>query len=257
MRFVKNLIQHSLKLVGYGLVKVPSVPPDLDEGTKSLFRSVQPYTMTSMERVFALQQSIHYIVRNRIPGAVVECGVWKGGSMMAAALTLLDLGETDRHIYLFDTFSGMSEPADIDRDQVKGKLARDLLPKSVLIQAHSPLHEVQQAMDKTKYPKDRIVFVQGKVENTIPAAAIEPIALLRLDTDWFESTYHELVHLYPRLAPGGILIIDDYGHWEGARKAVDQYIAENSLPILLHRIDSAGRLVVKPFPPGISENKPG
>src|ERR1051325_10354963 len=88
--------------------------------------------------------------------------------------------------------------------------------------------------------------LEGTVEETIPAQAPERIALLRLDTDWYESTRHELVHLYPRLVPGGVLIIDDYGHWEGARKAVDEYIAQNNLRLFLNRIDYAGRLAIKP-----------
>jgi hypothetical protein len=88
-------------------------------------------------------------------------------------------------------------------------------------------------------------FIKGKVEETIPEQAPAQIALLRLDTDWYESTYHELVHLYPRLSPGGILIIDDYGHWAGARKAVDEYFAEHRLNLFLHRIDYTGRICIK------------
>jgi len=71
------------------------------------------------------------------------------------------------------------------------------------------------------------------------------IALLRLDTDWYESTAHELKHLYPLLVPGGVIIIDDYGHWEGARKAVDEYITAEKLPLLLNRIDYTGRIGIK------------
>ena len=97
----------------------------------------------------------------------------------------------------------------------------------------------------TGYPAGKMQFVKGKVEDTIPASAPEHIALLRLDTDWFESTYHELIHLYPRLSPGGILIIDDYGYWQGARKAVDRYIEEHQLKLLLTRVDDSARMSVK------------
>ena len=79
----------------------------------------------------------------------------------------------------------------------------------------------------TGYPPERIHFVRGPVEETLPAGAPDEIALLRLDTDWYESTRHELEHLYPRLAAGGVLLVDDYGHWEGARKAVDEYFADH------------------------------
>ena len=95
----------------------------------------------------------------------------------------------------------------------------------------------------TGYPAERLHFVEGKVEDTIPEQAPERIALLRLDTDWYESTRHELEHLYPRLSPGGVLIIDDYGHWEGARQAVDEYFKGE---VYLHRIDYTGRLAIKP-----------
>jgi O-methyltransferase len=88
-------------------------------------------------------------------------------------------------------------------------------------------------------------LVKGKVEDTVPKNAPEKIALLRLDTDWYESTRRELVHLFPRLVPGGVLIIDDYGHWQGARKAVDEYIAGNQVKILLNRVDYTGRIGVK------------
>ena len=101
-------------------------------------------------------------------------------------------------------------------------------------------------MALTGFPADRAVFVPGKVEETIPASAPERIALLRLDTDWYESTYHELVHLYPRLEAGGVLILDDYGHFEGARRAVDRYFDENGARPLLTRVDYTARVGVKP-----------
>ena len=108
------------------------------------------------------------------------------------------------------------------------------------------LDEVTRNVLGTGYPADRVRFVEGLVEDTIPEQAPEEIAVLRLDTDWYESTRHQLVHLYPRLSSGGVLILDDYGCWLGARQAVDEYIEEHGLHLLLTRIDSSGRLVVKP-----------
>jgi hypothetical protein len=104
---------------------------------------------------------------------------------------------------------------------------------------------VKQAVYSTGYNRDKFHFVQGMVEDTLPEKAPEQIALLRLDTDWYESTRHELIHLFPRLSRGGVLIIDDYGDWEGARKAVDEYIAQHNVAILLNRIDHTGRIGVK------------
>ena len=100
-------------------------------------------------------------------------------------------------------------------------------------------------MASTGYPANQISYVRGPVEQTIPITVPESIALLRLDTDWHASTRHELDYLFPRLVKGGVLIIDDYGHWQGARKAVDDYIAANKLNLLLSRIDYTGRLAVK------------
>ena len=109
-----------------------------------------------------------------------------------------------------------------------------------------PLEEVRHNLSNVGYPDDRIKLVKGLVEATLPNKAPSKIALLRLDTDWYESTRHELIHLYPRLAQRGVLIIDDYGHWEGAQKAVDEYIRDNNLPVLLNQIDYTGRIAIKP-----------
>jgi hypothetical protein len=209
---------------------------------------VRPFTMTSPERVAALCQAIAYIEGRSIAGAVVECGVWRGGSMMAAALALLRLGSTSRPLYLFDTFDGMPPPSEIDRDW-RGRSADELLREdgreADLVRARCGLYETRAALSRTRYPWEKVVFVAGRVEETLPHDAPEQIALLRLDTDWYESTYHELDTLYPRLAPGGVLLLDDYGHWQGARQAVDDYFASRAEHVDLHAIDYTGRLVIK------------
>lgn len=231
---------------GFDIVPHSQFPPDFDRATIEICHSVRPFTMTSMERVYSLCQSVAYVVQHDIPGDIVECGVWKGGSMMAVARTLLNRGVT-RKLHLFDTFEGMPEPTGADIN-VRGLPAAELMAladKQAHVWAYSPLDEVKKNLRDTGYDPSQVVFVKGKVEDTIPAQAPSQIALLRLDTDWYESTLHELVHLYPRLSVGGVLIIDDYGYWEGARKAVDQYLAEKKLKLLLNRIDSTGRVAVK------------
>jgi O-methyltransferase len=115
---------------------------------------------------------------------------------------------------------------------------------SMLGETGLALAEVQAAMRSTGYPEHQIGYVSGRVEETIPESAPSEIALLRLDTDWYGSTRHELEHLYPRLVSGGVLIVDDYGHYAGARQAVDEYFAGR--PILLARVDYTGRMAVKP-----------
>ena len=107
------------------------------------------------------------------------------------------------------------------------------------------MEEVRERLVGTGYPPERLHLVPGMVEQTLPGEAPEKIALLRLDTDWYASTRHELEQLYPRLESGGVLIIDDYGHYEGARRAVDEYFERSGEPVLLSRIDFSGRLVVK------------
>lgn len=234
------------KIRGSGLPN-SEFPPDFDKEIADTCRLVRPFTMTTNERIFALCKSVEYIVQHNIPGDVLECGVWKGGSMMAIARTLMNKGAA-RTLHLFDTFEGMPPPTEVDKN-IRGVQAAQALAtedkNTSLTWAYSPLDAVKANLQQIGYDPSKIKFVKGNVEDTIPGNAPEQIALLRLDTDWYESTYHELVHLYPRLSVGGVLIIDDYGHWEGARKAVDQYFAEKKLKFLLNRIDYTGRIGVK------------
>jgi len=223
-------------------------PVDFEEADRELYRRVGAYTMTTPARVYALVRATEYVTARRIPGALVECGVWRGGSMMAVALTLLRLGVTDRELYLFDTFSGMTPPTEEDV-RSSGERAADLLEteeRDADVWAIASLDDVRNAVLSVGYPEERIHFVEGPVEETLPSQAPEQIALLRLDTDWYASTKHELVHLYPRLSSGGVLLLDDYGYWQGARKAVDEYVDANGLQLLLNRIDNTARLAVKP-----------
>jgi len=201
--------------------------------------------MTSPERIHALIQAVHYVTAHAIPGAIVECGVWKGGSMAAVARTLLGLNETSRDLYLFDTFQGMTEPTINDIDY-SGQSAKKVLHDDSGYQcADAPLKEVTERLLNTGYPQQHIHLIPGKVEDTIPVAAPKSVSILRLDTDWYESTKHELVHLFPRLSQFGVIIIDDYGHWRGARQACDEYFSENHVRILLNRIDYTGRIALK------------
>jgi hypothetical protein len=223
------------------------LPHDFDDEAKDVIRAVKSRTMTSPEKLNALINAVRYVVRHGIDGDIVECGVWRGGSMMAAARTLLSTGDTERHLHLYDTFEGMSEPTEHDH-RYDGRSAAEMLAatqRSSPIWAYASLEDVQQAMRETEFPDERIHYYKGKVEETIPAHAPDKISILRLDTDWYESTRHELRHLYPRLSPGGVLLLDDYGWWDGARRAVDEWLAETGVPLLLLRMD-VGRVAVKP-----------
>ena len=164
---------------------------------------------------------------------------------MTIALTLLALGETTRSLCLYDTFEGMSSPTINDR-RLDGVPAEDALKRDASgTLCYASLEDVRANMISTEYPKDKIHFFKGKVEDTMPANLPSRLAILRLDTDWYESTKHELVHLYPLLHENGVLVIDDYGHWQGAKKAVDEYFHEKGSSIYLHRIDYTGRIIIK------------
>jgi hypothetical protein len=217
----------------------------------AVMRKVKDYTGTSPERIAALMNAVKYVVANRIPGDFIECGVWRGGSMMIVALTLLELNDRSRELYLFDTFEGMSAPTDKDV-MFDGQKASDILAHSPKVEGPANywciagIEDVKRNLKSTGYPESKLHFVKGKVEETVPGNAPPQIALLRLDTDWYESTAHELKHLYPRVAPNGVVIIDDYGHWKGAQKAVDDFLAGQPFKPLLNRLDYTGRLLIKP-----------
>ena len=209
--------------------------------------------MTHHARVNFLIQAVRYVERHHVPGAVVECGVWRGGSMLTVAHTLLRRGVTDRDLYLFDTFEGMTEPTERDVRITQGKHAVELLegtgpgPMAWARPGRfvATLDDVKEGFSQLDYPDDRVHFVPGRVEDTVPEHAPEGIAILRLDTDWYESTKHELTHLYSRLAPGGVLIIDDYGTWHGAKEATDEFLEQTGEPLLLTRVARAA-VAVKP-----------
>lgn len=223
--------------------------PDRDPIIADVLTRVRPYTMTSDGRIIALIDAVRYVVRNKIRGDFVECGVWRGGSMMTMALTLLAEGVSDRRLLLYDTFSGMSDPTEADVD-FTGQSAKSVLERSprtgdTPMCAISGIEEVRANIEAIGYPRANVSYVQGRVEDTIPQYAPREIALLRLDTDWYESTRHELFHLYPLLVDNGVLIIDDYGHWRGAGAATDQYFGSFDKAPYMHRIDYTGRLIIK------------
>ena len=228
----------------------PALPLDLSPFQKDLVAKVRPYTMTSPERIAVLEAAVRHVVGQNYPGAFVECGVAKGGSTMAMAYTLIELGVNDRDLYLYDTFEGMPEPDEIDRGRFGESAARSWRKgqdRTGGAWIRHGLDEVRANLAATGYPEARLHFIKGKVEETLPAnAPAGAIALLRLDTDWHASTKAELDVLYPKLVRGGIVIVDDYFRWQGARKAVDDYVAQHRLPIFWSRIDDAAVVAVKP-----------
>ena len=210
--------------------------------------------MVQPVNVIQAVDAVAYVVRAGIPGALVECGVWRGGVMMAMLLEAQACGDTSRHAYLYDTFEGMSAPGPQDMSLVNGK--GQPLTATTGLDGQNPhttyaakrpyrfgqlmvsrsLEDVQTGIASLGLPSSHIHYVKGKVEDTLPGTLPEQIALLRLDTDWYESTKAEMAHLFPRLSPGGVLIVDDYGRWAGSRQAVDEYLGEHQPTMFLVHI---------------------
>ena len=200
------------------------------------FRAVRPYTMSSAARLRTLHEATKHVVSANIAGDVVECGTAKGGSAALLALAL-DASGSDRLLWIFDTFEGMPEPSANDPDL-------HLAEKYVgtcrgTIEEVTTLFRELDVLQRTR-------MVKGMFQDTLSAAPIERIALLHIDGDWYDSVKACLQHFYDRVSPGGIVQIDDYGYWEGARKAVDDFFTQRgvALPALRH-IDYAGRQFVK------------
>ena len=242
-----NLWLHDI-IMKFGYEK--SVSINNIKNYEDVIRLVKPYTMTGISSIVALVDVVKYVCNNKIPGSIIECGVWKGGSMMAVAKTLLDLKQSDRDLYLFDTFEGMTKPTDYDQkmhatEKAIVKFGKEKISEDSSSWCRSPLDDVKKAVYSVGYDKKKIHFIKGKVEDTIPEKAPEEISLLRLDTDWYESTRHELEHLFPHISKGGVILIDDYDTWKGVKKAVDEYISNNKVPLFLNRIFKGGRIGVK------------
>jgi len=224
-----------------------------DQKAFKIVDGVRERTMTSENSLINLIVATRYIVANDIPGDFVECGVWRGGSMIAIANTLNDLKIDDRCLYLYDTYNGMTAPSPIDID-IKGMSAESFLknPQDLTnndyqsgVVAYATLADVTEGMVGTNYPRDLIHFIKGDVMQTLSTPLHEHIGLLRLDTDWYESTKFELNQLWDKISIGGILIVDDYDYWNGSKVAVDEFFsARNILPLMM-KLDSGGRMIVK------------
>jgi O-methyltransferase len=264
MSMLGDFIQPLFRIAGYELRPVTSPPAlealkpfwqrslketyaDVTEQEWEIYFKVREFTLLSLERIVANIRAIDYVLRRDIPGDIVECGIWRGGSTMAMALAAL---KRPRNLWMYDTFSGMTDPtaADIDTSgrsaltRMKEDDARKKRSARGSVHCLASLEDVQANMQSTGYPSEMLKFIEGPVERTIPKHIPERIALMRIDTDWYESTKHELEHLFPRLVPGGVLIIDDYGHWKGSKKAVDEFLGG---ALLLNRTDSTGVVAVK------------
>lgn len=226
------------------------LPIEATSADQAIIDVVRPFTMTSSERIWSLLRAVDYIVDQPIAGDLVECGVWRGGSIMAMVRRLQERGETHRRVWLYDTFEGMTPPTAEDVEAISGRSADALLASTEVgdgdnIWCIAGIEDVRENVMSTGYPSSNFNFIPGDVAHTLLDSKPESIALLRLDTDWYESTKTSLEELYPLLAIGGVCILDDYGHWQGARKAVDDYFTNQGFRPLMHPIDFSGRIFLK------------
>lgn len=223
-----------------------TITPDMgrDEVFMHLFEQVKPYTMTSVEALFALYSSVNHVLDRNVPGDFVECGVWRGGSSLLVALILKKRSVTDRKVILFDTFSGMPAPTEFDVDKY-GRTGLQMMEDYAddIGWCYASLEDVSTVFKEHDFAFP-VEFIEGDVMATLPQYQAPSISVLRLDTDWYESTALEYELLYPKLSMGGVLIIDDYGVWAGSRKATDDYFSKIDRPLIV-RIDKEVRLAVK------------
>jgi O-methyltransferase len=239
---------------------LPQEIPD-DRAYAEIFDKIAPYTMTArdgLETTYALFQAVKYICQNNISGDVVECGVWRGGSMMLVAYAFDYFGDTRRDLYLYDTFAGMTEPSviDVDFDNVAyHQRWKQITNQGGMMGFGDTVDGVKANLMLTGYPEQQMRFVVGDVLTTIPATVPSRISLLRLDTDWYQSTLHELEHLYELLTPNGVLIIDDYGWCRGSRKATDEFFQQQSFKPMMHRVDQGPRVIIKPYLAKVPEKR--
>jgi hypothetical protein len=200
-----------------------------------LYRQVRGHTMCSVARLRGLHEGVKLVVEEHLDGDVVECGCARGGSAALMALTLRQLGER-RNLWLFDTFEGLPAPTADDPDYEIAELFTG--------SCKGQLDEVRELF-RERGVAEGVQFVKGLFQDTIPGSAIERIALLHIDGDWYESVKVCLETLYDKVVPGGIIQFDDYGYWKGARKAVDEFFLKRGLRVEMTRLDYSGRALQK------------
>ena len=255
---LKDLIRKPLKISGYQILKIKHqndvwFPHELSLDEKKIIGYVleNKLTMASFERAVSTGLAVKHVVKNEVEGDFVECGVWRGGNSMVAA-EIIRLNGSNKKVWLYDTFSGMTEPTEKDTDMYGSNALEKFktLPRNSLESQFwciSNIEEVKTGFASLKLLGNNLEFVMGDVLHTLNEHSKLPerISVLRLDTDWYESTLKELEVLYPRLTKNGILIIDDYGHWSGSRAAVEDYFSNVGNKPFLHPIDNTGRIAVK------------
>jgi len=243
----KNLTRKNQKLTSIykKLLFFKSIPlrDFFDSQKLILFRKVYPYTMVSYERLSNTYELAKLIEKDKTHGTFVECGVWRGGCAAVLAF-VADQAKSNRKIWLFDSFEGLPEPTFTDGTSAqKYALNRSSGKLSAIGKCAASLSDVNEVFFSIlKINKKNVIIKKGWFQNTLPESrkAIGPIAILRLDADWYESTKCCLGNLYDQVIPGGYIIIDDYGHWPGCKRAIDEFFQKRKINVDLIEIDDTG-----------------
>lgn len=199
-------------------------PCKLSRKTRKLLQSVQPYTMSDPLRLVTLNKLVQELSTNGVAGDIVECGVCNGGSAAVMATAVVQCPE--RSLWLYDTFEGIPQAHETD-----GPLAQTLTGHFV-----GSVQMVREALSKVGYPLERVTLKKGLFRETFKDQLPGNIALLHIDADWYESVLLALQTLYPLVSDGGFIVLDDFGHWEGSRKAFYDFCRAESIQPLLERV---------------------
>ena len=247
----KELIHKMFSAFGYKIMAKNTFNYDVDltDQEKKILNYVlkNRLTMGGKDNLAATILAVRYVCQNKIKGDFVECGVWRGGHGIAAALTF-DLYQSKNKIICFDTFLGMTKPTDKDFRIYNNEKAITKFNSSSRENhntwCYASFEEVENNFLRANVSKANFQLIKGDVAETLPKFEVDAISFLRLDSDWYESTKVELKYLWPLLAVNGVLVVDDYGHWQGSKKAVDEFF-QSSPTILFHAIDYKSRSGIK------------
>lgn len=256
---VKEYIKAFIEKYGYQIRKKSSLYCENENEAADAINTVRPYTMISQERLLTLFEQVNFCEKAGIPGCYVECGVWKGGSVGLMALANMKYGTEPRHIHLFDSFEEICEPdASVDGARAVNEVkARSTGGVSGKLQPLTGIYDCFGGPGTLEgnrallegvigYDPMHLHYHKGWFQDTLPQVTnIGEIAILRLDGDWYASTKVCLEYLYNKVVPGGFIIIDDYGAYEGCKKAVDEYIHDNNIKAYLSFVDMDCRYWIK------------
>lgn len=258
MNIMKRIVRSALGYAGYRLVRIDQLshtagaPEDAE--VQAAIDAVRPFTMVSKSGLMSLWDQVRYCEARQLPGVFIECGVWKGGACALMALANLRHATSRRHIHLFDAFSEICQPdpavdgeralreveqwAGIPRGRITGAL-RSMPGFYNHKGGPGELEQVRRLLERDiGYPPEYLHYHVGWFQDTLPQveAEIDDVALLRLDGDYYASTHICLEHLAQKVVPGGFTVFDDYGAYEGCRRAVDNFLSATAQGYL-HRVD--------------------